>query len=175
MIQATCTLQPVCSRILSGEGREKLFFDPLEDELVLRAEGEHAVGQVVELHAAEPLVERRRRQATGVLDRPFEDGPAVVSQNRHRRPARPADTPPHPSDPGDFARPHLLHRAPASPQRARNGLEFTTKTNPAPSRELSYPQALHEVPLVWMCGEVLETIWKPSSSRPTRVTKRNPS
>ena len=68
---------------LSGERGQEVRLHPLEHELVLRAKRQHAVGQVVELHAAEPLVEGSWRQAARVLDRAFEDRLGVDCR-RHR-------------------------------------------------------------------------------------------
>ena len=54
-------LSPVLTRSCSVERREEVVLDPLADELVAGAKAEHAVGEPVELHAGEPLVEARRR------------------------------------------------------------------------------------------------------------------
>ena len=67
-----------------GQRGEEVVLDPLEDELVLHPQGEHAVGQIVELDAPEPLVERRGRERARVLHRSIENRPRLVTRVRHR-------------------------------------------------------------------------------------------
>jgi hypothetical protein len=43
---------------LFGQRGKEIRLYPLENELVLHPQGEHAVGQVVELDPSEPLIER---------------------------------------------------------------------------------------------------------------------
>ena len=61
IVQRTWMLSRVRSRRRSVERRQEVVLDPLAHELVARAQAQHAVGQAVELHAGEPLVEARGR------------------------------------------------------------------------------------------------------------------
>src|SRR5262249_24987480 len=71
--------------------RHEVIAHPLENELVARGEREHAVGEIVELNAGEPLVERSRRAGSRVRNGLFPQllsGPGrgayrMVTRHRH--------------------------------------------------------------------------------------------